>query len=303
MAYMGEHSMVDGMPTMRLCDRLVEGKYEIIASKSKVSDEIPSVYNIFDDAIDFIGHNSELDDAINIAKRDFRALVDCNEMTIKVFNEYGSRFMKGASFSPDALMQMAIQLASYRLFDKQVAVYESSQVRYFLHGRTETTRSVSPESKSFIEKMGMEPDWDPDEQSVNDKLDLLKKAMWIHSKYLNKASKGQGCDRHLFGLSMCLDDEEEPPALFSDPVFQRSRHWHISSSTCPHVPGFGCVVDDGIGMGYNVNPTNIEFIVAGRKKSNVVERFAGLLDDALKELKVLIDRSGEIETQDEGIEV
>jgi hypothetical protein len=50
---------------------------------------------------------------------------------------------------------MAIQLAAYRIFGRQVATYEASQVRSFLHGRTETTRPVSMESAAFVKMMGL----------------------------------------------------------------------------------------------------------------------------------------------------
>ena len=71
------------------------------------------------------------------------------------FQGYGSNFIKKAGFSPDAYVQMAIQVATYRLFGKQCATYESTQVRPYLHGRTETTRSVSPASAAFVDRMGL----------------------------------------------------------------------------------------------------------------------------------------------------
>ena len=227
------------------------------------------------------------------AKRDFHNLVKENEITIRVFDVFGEEFLKSASLAPDAFMQMILQLASYRLFGKQVAVYESSHVRSFLHGRTETTRSVSPASRAFVDRMGLQPKMNEDSEAREDKLSLLKTAIWAHSKYLNKASKGLGCDRHFFGLSMLLHDNELKPTLFDDPLFKRSCHWQVSSSTLPHVPGFGCVVDDGIGIGYNLDSYRVEFIVAARTKANIAHKFGNLIEEALHELKSLIDE-GEV---------
>ena len=101
---------------------------------------------------------------------------------------------------------MAIQLATYRLFGKQVATYESTQTRFFLHGRTETTRAVSPESNKFVKVMNSIGK--DDENSRIEKLSCLKSAVWTHSKSLNKSSKGLGCDRHFFGLSKLLENSE-----------------------------------------------------------------------------------------------
>ena len=54
-----------------------------------------------------------------------------------------------------------------------------------------------------------------------------------------------GVDRHFFGLSKMLKEGEDSPDLFQDPVFDRSKHWRLSTSNLPTCPGFGFVVDDG----------------------------------------------------------
>jgi len=223
------------------------------------------------------------------AQTDFRQLVGQQEMSIKVFDGYGRDYIKTAGFSPDAFVQMAIQLGTYRLFGQQVATYESSQVRSFLHGRTETTRSVSLASHDFVKKMA-EPEKNKEYPTVcQEKISLLRAATWSHSKYLNNASKALGCDRHFFGLSMVVGEDEVAPALFQHPVFNRSKHWRVSSSSLRHLPGFGCVVDDGVGIGYNVGPDYIEFTVSGRSERQWTKALGRLLEEALLEMKTLND--------------
>jgi carnitine O-acetyltransferase len=129
-------------------------------------------------------------------------------MGVESFQGYGSNWIESAGFSPDAYVQMAIQLASYRLFGKQVGTYESSQVRAFLHGRTEATRSVSPASHAFVESTGLEPGNDNGETRTK-KVDLLEKTTESHVDYIRKAAKGQGVDRHFFGLSMLVQPGEK----------------------------------------------------------------------------------------------
>jgi carnitine O-acetyltransferase len=51
--------------------------------------------------------------------------------------------------SPDATVQMALQLAFYRIHGRPCPTYESASTRLFLHGRTETVRSCSIESLAF----------------------------------------------------------------------------------------------------------------------------------------------------------
>ena len=82
--------------------------------------------------------------------------------------------------------------------------------------------------------------------------------------YIRKAGVGQGCDRHFMGLSMLVEEGEEAPALFSHPLFVRSKRWRVSSSTLPNMPGFGPVEEDGVGIAYEIKPNCVMFTVTGR---------------------------------------
>lgn len=48
---------------------------------------------------------------------------------------------------------MAIQLAYYKMYGHVAATYESAGTRKFIHGRTETGRSVSVESLAWVQAM------------------------------------------------------------------------------------------------------------------------------------------------------
>ncbi len=74
--------------------------------------------------------------------------------------------MSGADgCSPDGFVQMAIQLAYFRLKKKTVSTYESASTSAFLHvsmasivkahakGRTEVIRSATPHSAAFVAAM------------------------------------------------------------------------------------------------------------------------------------------------------
>lgn len=228
---------------------------------------------------------------MNGAKKDFKQLVDNHELNVESFQGYGSTFIKKAGFSPDAYIQMAIQLATYRLFGKQVATYESTQVRPFLHGRTEVTRSVSTASNAFVEFMGLESAGEDelDEEVRKEKLELFRKATASHVVYIRKAVTGQGCDRHLFGLSMLLEAGETSPKLFSHPLYNRSKRWLVSTSTLPNMPGFGPVEDDGVGIGYVIKPNCVMFIVTSGSTHALTDRLCHLLEEALMEIESLIE--------------
>lgn len=184
---------------------------------------------------------------------------------------------------------MALQVASYRLFGKQVGTYESSQTRAFLHGRTETIRSVSEASEAFVKAMGIHPMHnDKDNKIRKKKLSLLREATEYHSKYVKNAASGLGVDRHFFGLSMVTTGNEDV-SLFSNPLFVLSKTWRLSTSTLPNKPGFGPVVEDGIGVAYEIKSDCCYFTVTSRKKNGYSEAFCHLLEESLIEIQTLIN--------------
>ena len=229
------------------------------------------------------------------AKSDFHTLVTEQEQAVQSFQGYGSNFIKKAGYSPDAYAQMAIQLAVYRLHGKQVGTYEATQMRPFLHGRTETTRTVSKESSQFVKRMGKIANFNDDIAAIDEKKALLQYAVNSHAKYIGNAGKGKGVDRHFFGMAMLADEKNKMPDLYSDPLFIRSKTWRVSTSHLTHKNienwGFGEVVPDGLGIAYAVKSDCCIFNIAARKEHGWTEKFSHLLEEALLEMKVLHDAS------------
>lgn len=218
----------------------------------------------------------------------FSDMVQNNELTVQSFRGYGANHIKTMGYSPDAYVQQAIQLAAFRLFGKQCATYESTQVRPFLQGRTETTRSVTPASSAFVSRMGLRPLQESDVPSVTEeKKLLLQEAAKSHVEYISNAARALGVDRHFLGLAMLVGADEDAPALFSDDLFLRSKRWVVSTSTLPVVPGFGPVVEDGVGVAYDVQANSCIFTITCRRERNYSEALAHQLEVALLEMKGL----------------
>lgn len=213
--------------------------------------------------------------------------MDKQSSTALVFDSYGSSYIKSCGHAPDAFAQVAIQLATYRLFGEQCGTYEATQVRRFLHGRTEVTRAVTTESAAFVSKMGLESGAASTGGAVDEeeKRTLLQNATMAHSKFSKQASEAQGVDRHLFGLQMMVQDNEEPPALFADPVFSKAKRWRVSTSNLSHPKicnwGFGQVVPDGVGIGYSIHADKLVFNIAALKETGWTDQLKGLLRDVL----------------------
>jgi carnitine O-acetyltransferase len=200
-------------------------------------------------------------------------------------------------YSPDAFAQMAMQLATYRLWGGELgATYEASQVRIFLHGRTETTRSVSQASAAFCSRMGLSPS-NEDTLSRAEKVALLQAAIKSHVAYMSDAAKGKGVDRHLLGLSLSIDpNTEKTPPLLIDPLYLKAKTWRVSTSHLTHPRfvnwGFGQVVPHGVGIAYSVQRNSCIFNLTALKKWDWTEKLSYLLEEALLEMRDLHSDEG-----------
>lgn len=75
------------------------------------------------------------------------------DLRIFVHEAYGKGLMKKCRLSPDAFIQMALQLAYYRDAGKFSLTYEASMTRLFREGRTETVRPCTIESAAWVKAM------------------------------------------------------------------------------------------------------------------------------------------------------
>jgi carnitine O-acetyltransferase len=245
--FMGEHSMMDGTPTHRLNDYVND---VIFNNKLDFSD--PTVRSNLPDPTPITFHiTREVQSEIDRATKDFAEVIGAHELCVQAYQGYGKGLIKKFKCSPDAYVQLIIQLAYHKMYGKNRPTYESAATRRFQQGRTETCRSVSDESVAFCNAVG--------DASVDPKTtaDLFHKAVKAHVAYISAASDGKGVDRHLFGLKKLLGPNDEMPALYKDPTYTYSCKWFISSSqlSSEYFNGYGWsqVVDDGWGIAYMIN--------------------------------------------------
>ncbi|OCT70985.1 hypothetical protein XELAEV_18037901mg [Xenopus laevis] len=90
-----------------------------------------------------------IESSLTIAK----ALADDVDFHTFPFKEFGKGLIKKCRTSPDAFIQIALQLAHYRDKGKFCLTYEASMTRLFREGRTETVRSCTVESSDFAKAM------------------------------------------------------------------------------------------------------------------------------------------------------
>ncbi len=73
------------------------------------------------------------------------------DLVILDHDEWGKGFIKKCRISPDAFIQIALQLAYFRDAGCFVQTYEASMTRLYLWGRTETVRSCTQETVKIVQ--------------------------------------------------------------------------------------------------------------------------------------------------------
>ncbi|XP_039220865.1 carnitine O-palmitoyltransferase 1, brain isoform isoform X4 [Crotalus tigris] len=152
------------------------------------------------------------------------ALASDVDFHVFTFKDFGKGHIKKCRTSPDAFIQLALQLAHFRDMNKFCLTYEASMTRLFREGRTETVRSCTIESCNFV-KAVMDP-----HQTDNSRLRLFRVAAEKHQNLYREAMIGSGIDRHLFCLYVVSK------YLGLDSPFLRevlSEPWRLSTSQTP----------------------------------------------------------------------
>ncbi|CAG8509740.1 1973_t:CDS:10 [Racocetra persica] len=271
----GEHSPCDALIPLLMFKWILKVPVTLNAHLS--GRPIPPPFRIR-----FVTNEQTLKD-IFVAENKTKALIADSDATHLQFSEYGAQFIKKfGKCSPDAYFQMVIQLAYYQLHGRVVPTYETGATRQFLRGRTETIRTLSVESKAFVEGMLDKS------LSVQQKYDLLQAATKAHTKYSIDASNGKGCDRHLLGLRLLLQTGESHP-IFEEPIFAKSQEWLLSTSSLgsadyAYGAGFGCVCPNGYGINYLPDEHSIKVSIESKFSSSETDSKA-LKESMIKALR------------------
>ncbi|XP_041867552.1 LOW QUALITY PROTEIN: carnitine O-palmitoyltransferase 1, liver isoform [Melanotaenia boesemani] len=226
------------------------------------------------------------------------------------FRDFGKGRIKKCRISPDAFIQISLQLAYFRDRGGFCLTYEASMTRLFREGRTETVRSCSSESCAFIRALiGGE--------SEDECRRLFRLASEKHQNLYRMAMTGAGIDRHLFCLYVVSK------YLGVDSPFLKevlSEPWHLSTSQTPvqqmelfdlknHPDfislggGFGPVADDGYGVSYIiVGEDMINFHVSSKYSCSETDshKFGAQIKKALQDIMTLLSTDAKPATSKSG---
>ncbi|XP_076444856.1 carnitine O-palmitoyltransferase 1, liver isoform-like isoform X2 [Babylonia areolata] len=196
------------------------------------------------------------------------------DLHIMMHHAYGKGFIKTCKVSPDAFIQLALQLAYYRDAGKFCLTYESSMTRLFREGRTETVRSCTKDTCTFVRAMEAKAE-------KPELIRLLRAASETHQHLYRQAMTGEGIDRHLFCLYVVSKYVGEDSPFLAEVL---GEPWRLSTSQTPHQQtdkldlkkyperiggggGFGPVADDGYGVSYIIAGEDTIFFHISCKRS------------------------------------
>ncbi|KAK2726998.1 hypothetical protein QYM36_007743 [Artemia franciscana] len=210
------------------------------------------------------------------------------------FGHYGKSFISKFKLHPDAYVQMAMQLAYYRLHNKPAPTYETATTREFYHGRTETVRSCTDEAIKWVKAM------DDDSIKLPEKVRQLRIAVDLHVTNMENCKQMQGCDRHLFGLYMIALENQLPiHPIFTDSSWTKSGgggNFILSSSLVGYSPvsgGTTAMCENGYGVFYSIENERINISASSWKRSKETNafRYWQNLENALLDMKKLLTDS------------
>ncbi|XP_070780464.1 carnitine O-acetyltransferase [Enoplosus armatus] len=280
-----EHAPAEGPPIVALIDHVVEyTRKPELPQSPMVPLPVPRKlhFNI----------TPEIKKDIEEAEHNMNTLAQDLDMKVMVFGHFGKSVPKAHKMSPDAFIQIALQLAYYRMYQRCCATYESASLRMFRLGRTDTIRSASAASAAFVKAFD-----DPGKQNT-EKVDLMEKAVKAHRSYTNMAISGQAIDRHLLGLKMQAGHEKiSIPDIFTDTAYAKALHYQLSTSQVPSktdcVMCFGPVAPDGYGVCYNPMGDHMNFAVSSFSacESTSAARLAQAVEGALLDMRTLLEQT------------
>ncbi|KAG6332102.1 hypothetical protein ID866_6989, partial [Astraeus odoratus] len=272
----GEHATVDALVPSVVCEWAVAraGGTSLIGGM----EEVPLAYSessspgartgVEWERLDFVT-SQHIEKAIVDATCRAEKLVTDSDHNVLYFTEFGGDEMQRVSkHSPDAFVQLAMQLAYYRLHGRTTPVYETALTRAFEHGRTETIRSLTRESFMFVRacgswkyrpiqgddsRTGNMDEGEDKAYSISSLRTLLVSALRVHGlrnvlqsewSWLDTVSDRSGSKPAMEGKLSALhggDSCEEKNratlrepgaalALFEHPIFHKSQTWRLSTS-------------------------------------------------------------------------
>uniref|UniRef100_A0A8C9WYZ4 Carnitine O-acetyltransferase n=1 Tax=Sander lucioperca TaxID=283035 RepID=A0A8C9WYZ4_SANLU len=214
---------------------------------------------------------------IERAKQNMNMMVHDLDVKVLMFSHFGKNVPKKHKLSPDAFVQMALQLAYFKMYNMCCSTYESASLRMFKYGRTDAIRATTADSFKFV-------------QAMQDPFINMKNLFFKHHLIILTI------DRHLLGLRLLsIEELTSMPEIFMDTSFAVAHHYNLSTSQVGSktdcVMCFGPMVPDGYGVCYNPMDEHINIAVTAFNSCEETHaaKFAKAVEDALLDMRALLE--------------
>uniref|UniRef100_A0A8C8A229 Carnitine O-acetyltransferase n=1 Tax=Oryzias sinensis TaxID=183150 RepID=A0A8C8A229_9TELE len=278
-----EHAPAEGPPIVFLIDHVVKYMQNIQMVRS------PMVPLPMPQKLRF-NITPEIKRDIENAKQNMNIMVHDLDVKVLRFPHFGKKLPKQYKLSPDGFVQMALQLAYFRMYNCCCSTYESASLRMFKYGRTDAIRSTTADSLQFVKAM------QDSTKQKEEKVAMLEKAVQTHKENTYNAIYGQAIDRHLLGLRMqSITDLTSMPEIFMDTSYAVANHFNLSTSQVGSktdcVMCFGPVVPDGYGVCYNPMDEHINIAITAFNSCEETNaaNFAQAVEDSLLDMRALLE--------------
>ncbi|CAK8678602.1 unnamed protein product [Clavelina lepadiformis] len=280
-----EHSASEGIAVIALIEHLL--KYMTMREKkglyrSTSSRELPIPLRLKWEI------DREVSGFLEAAKSNSSFVSENLDIEIFRFKEYGKEFIKIQNMSPDAYVQVALQLTYYNLYGHLVSTYESASTRRFRKGRVDNIRAATVQVLDFAKSFTNLDDSGKITMDAK-KMILLRRAIKAQTDFTIAAITGHGIDCHLLGLRKMAEEMGlGVPDIFADPSYSLCNYFQLSTSQIPTNTDsfmcYGAVVPDGYGVSYNPHNDSIVFCVSSFKscQSTNSKKFVTALGESLK---------------------
>ena len=284
LSWVSEHSMADGGTIALFADLLdlsqsVEGSLETSSTSDKVEllnwEITPSIQSKLQEAKLFLSN--------------------CyNKYDIHTFHftDYGKEFIKSHGIYFQGYIQLALQLAYYKLYHGLSATYQPVSMKQFRCGRLEQPHTVSEESKAFVESMNVNS-----ECSIREKYELMLSGIKKHREITTDAVQGNVYLKHLQALKMLAESEQLQIEFFQNKSFRIfTTHKLSGSSVYSPIDGIGIYLPpSGEGHFLVFQPNDVTHVInfavctiASSPGYVTSSKFSSALDAVLIEMKQLV---------------
>ncbi|XP_074597624.1 carnitine O-palmitoyltransferase 2, mitochondrial-like [Brevipalpus obovatus] len=281
-----EHSWGDGVAVLRFFNEVFNdsAKNKFVTPQTNQDKSITSQITRLNFSLD--GQMKEAIKGCNIKYQEWTKTLGLDYV---LYDKMDRNYFKKSKLSPDSMFQLAFQLAYYKIsYGKTPVTYESSSTAAFKHGRTETIRSATMQTKKACFMIHTH-------KFNNDEImQAIRECSTKHSELTKNAAMGKGFDRHFFAMKyLAMKKGKGIPKFYEDPNYLYANHFTLSTSTlhgeCFSGGGFGPVVPDGFGLGYGFFGQSLGVFCSTYRQNRNGAEFLSALVDSLNQLGRIIE--------------